>query len=195
MEKNLLAILCSMTITFTTSVAAGTSIEGINASTIYGNHIDGAIIGFTSELDAVVAATSQYNPTSITEDREFMGVILKKEDLYFYTVESGNRGSDKITIKLRIPKRYDIAAIWHTHGAPSSERKYFSEVDTHLANSLNKRFYLSDHTGILKVFTPGDKVLSAYRAKRMGLPNKRGFGKGALVHDEKGEIIQIATRI
>ena len=68
-------------------------------------------------------------------------------------------------------------------------------MDTQLVKSLNKPFYLGDHTGKLKVFSPGDKVLSASRAKRMGLPTKRGFGKGKLVHDDNGNVIQVATRI
>jgi hypothetical protein len=57
---------------------------------------------------------------------------------------------------------------------------------------MNKPFHLADYISELKMFKPGDKVLSAYRAKRMEPPQKRGFGKGQLVRDKHGKAIEVA---
>lgn len=154
---------------------------------------DGVRVGFASELGAVIAAMNEHNPSSIAEDREYMGVILQEDGHYFYTLTPGQRSSDRISIRLQRSILPRVTALWHTHGSAAREREYFSAVDTRSANSLNKRFYLGDHTGHLRVFEPGGKIYSVYQASRMGLPSRRGFASGKLIHDENGQAIEIAT--
>ncbi|MEE8398271.1 MAG: DUF4329 domain-containing protein, partial [Desulfobacterales bacterium] len=154
----------------------------------------GVCVGFVRELDAVIAAMDEYNPLSVAEDREYMGVILQRDDQYFYSVTPGQRGSDKISIRLQRSILPRVTALWHTHGSPARERKYFSDIDTRLANSLSKRFYLGDHTGNLRVFEPGGKVYSVYQARRMGLPARSGFAAGKPIQDENGQTIEIAKK-
>jgi len=150
---------------------------------------------FNSELDAVTAASERFNPISIAEDREYMGAILQNKQYYFYTAGQGETGHDQVTVRVKIPAGSSIVAFWHTHGAAEDSRKYFSEIDTELALSWNKPFYLADYTGELKVFSPGDKMISLRKAKRLGLPAKKGFSKGRVVLDQKGRFIQVCTRM
>ncbi len=175
-----LLVLCTLVTLSTPSVAAPTpAIYGAGSS------LDGGTnVGYGSELDAVIAATDRYNPLSIAEDREFMGMILERDNQYFYTATPGQRGRDRISIRVQKPKVFRITAFWHTHGAPAKERIYFSNVDTRLVNRSDTPFYLCDHTGSLRVFNPGDRVLTAFQAGRKGLPSKQGFGKGNLVRDK-----------
>ena len=56
-------------------------------------------------------------------------------------------------------------------------------------------FYLADYTGTLKVFAFGDKLLSIPKARRLGLPGRKGFSKGRRVEDKGGRLVRIATRL
>ena len=47
---------------------------------------------FNSELEAVQAAASHYNPISLREDREFMGTIYRSGNYFAYTVTAGEVG-------------------------------------------------------------------------------------------------------
>lgn len=154
---------------------------------------DGTESGFLNEIDAVVAAVNRYNPRSISDDREYMGVVLMKNKQFYYTAQMGIYGNDKITIRIPIPEGYRFVAIWHTHGAADLGRNYFSDVDTKLVSIIKKRFYLGDYTGLLKVFSPGDRIFPPYRARSLGLPEKKGYGKGRLVKDGSGTVIHVAT--
>ncbi|WP_419834504.1 DUF4329 domain-containing protein [Endozoicomonas atrinae] len=90
---------------------------------------------FNSELDAVISAANQYNPTSIREDREFIGGIFKdlNRSLFYYSAFAGKRGEDQITATLTYPKHLQLIAVWHTHGAGQGLRLYFSAQDIKLA--------------------------------------------------------------
>lgn len=149
---------------------------------------------FDSELAAVVTAARQYNPRSIREDREFMGAILRRGERYTFTVGAGQAGRDRITVRVSVPAGSELVAFWHTHGAANHSNRYFSAVDTALAHAWQKRFYLADFTGLLKVFAPGARTLSRHRAQRLGLPSQDGYARGDVVSDEAGRPVKIATR-
>ncbi len=149
---------------------------------------------FHSELEAVVAAAQHYNARSIREDREFLGAILSDGDSYTFTVGAGRPRQDRITLRIEIPAGTEVVAFWHTHGAQRSSNRYFSAVDTALVERSQKPFYLADFTGMLKVMTPGAKTLSGPRARRLGLPARSGYAKGAVITDTAGQPIRIATR-
>ncbi|NKB36547.1 MAG: DUF4329 domain-containing protein [Gammaproteobacteria bacterium] len=148
---------------------------------------------FDSEQQAVAAATDIYNPLSIKEDREFMGVILRRNDKYFFTVTAGTKGNDTVTIRIPRSSWDNVVAFWHTHGRAEYKNQYFSEIDTSLANSTGKPFYLADYTGALKVFRPGGKTLSQRQATSLGLPRQSGFARGSQVHGEKNQIVLVNT--
>ena len=150
---------------------------------------------FATELDAVIAATRQYNLQSSREDREFMGAILRHGNNYSFTVGAGEPSRDRITVSITVPAGARIVAFWHTHGARRYSNRYFSNVDTALVETWQKRLYLADHTGLLKVMVPGAPTLSRIRARRLGLPSQAGFARGAIVSDSRGEPVRIATRL
>lgn len=147
--------------------------------------------GFDSELAAVVAAATRYNPISIEEDREYMGAVLRQGDRYLYTVAPGQSGRDRITVRIPIPDGYQVIAFWHTHGDRAHGRTFFSDVDTRLVRDSDKPFYLADFTGVLKVFSPGDRTMSKLRARHLGLPGKAGFARGQPVRDAAGSLITV----
>jgi hypothetical protein len=149
---------------------------------------------FDSPVHAVVAATDQYNPISIREDREFMGAVLRRGNHYTFTVGAGEAGQDRITVRISIPAGTDVIAFWHTHGARHHRHRYFSNVDTDLVESSRKPFYLADYTGVLKVMKPGGRKLSKSQARHLGLPPRAGFARGDVVHDVIGAPVRIATR-
>jgi len=149
---------------------------------------------FGTELDAVVAASQQYNPQSIREDREFMGAILRRDNCYTFTVGAGKPGHDRISVVIKIPAGDEVVAFWHTHGERRDSNRYFSNVDTKLVETTQKRFYLADHTGLLKVMAPGAPTLSRIRARQLGLPHRTGYARGNIVSDEQGKPVRIATR-
>jgi hypothetical protein len=150
---------------------------------------------FDSELAAVVAAATRYNPISIEEDREYMGAVLRQGDRYLYTVAPGQSGRDRITVRVPIPDGYQVIAFWHTHGDRAHGRTFFSDVDTRLVRDSDKPFYLADFTGVLKVFSPSDRTMSRLRARHLGLPGKAGFARGELVRDVSGSLIRVPTTV
>lgn len=154
-------------------------------------HADLAPGRFQTEVDAVVAAATRYNPQSIREDREYLGAILHDGECYTYTVGAGKPGRDRVTVRIVIPAGNEVVAFWHTHGARRDSNRYFSDVDTQLVESSRKRFYLADHTGALKVLVPGAPTLSRYRARGLGLPARPGYSRGELVSDARGMPIRV----
>ena len=149
---------------------------------------------FATELDAVVAATSYYNPVSVREDREFMGAVLRDGECYQVTVNAGEPGRDAITARIPVRPGIDLVAFWHTHGARTRSNQYFSAVDTRLVKRWQKPFYLADYTGVLKIMVPGGRTLSALRARRLGLPARSGYAVGQVVHDASGNPVRIHRR-
>lgn len=149
---------------------------------------------FDDEVAAVLAAANTYNPLSLSEDREYMGAVIRIGDRFGFTVTAGARGAD--SVKLRIPEQHipNIVALWHTHGKAASSNRYFSATDTSLVNRLGKPFYLADYTGYLKVFQPGDPTLSPFVAGRLGLPVAPGYAIGSFVRDRFNRLIRVNLR-
>ncbi|WP_062265435.1 DUF4329 domain-containing protein [Endozoicomonas arenosclerae] len=150
---------------------------------------------FSTEVEAVASACNIYNPTSIEKDREYIGAVLKHKtnNSYHYTVAAGESGEDRINAEIVFPKEYEVIAFWHTHGAGKGSRHYFSRYDTALVQQWNKPFYLSDSSGYLKVFQPGDRILSSYQARKIGLGSAKGSARGKKVKDGAGEHVRIST--
>ncbi len=153
------------------------------------------VIRYRSELDAVFAAGNFYNPASIQEDREFIGAILqhKNEHYFRYTVAAGDIHKNRISAEITIPKGYKIIAFWHTHGAGSGSRHFFSPTDTALVRQWQKPFYLIDSSGVLKIFRPGDRTINRREAREAGITHYRGIARGVPIKDSRGLIIKIKT--
>ena len=150
---------------------------------------------FSTELEAVVAATRRFNSDSIAEDREYIGALLrhKSHGHYQYTVAAGAVGHDRISAEITTPSGYEVTAFWHTHGAGNGSRHYFSAFDTALVRQWQKPFYLADSSGYLKVFSPGDRIMSSMQARRKGLGHARGSAAGKRVRHQDGELVRIPT--
>lgn len=151
-------------------------------------------VAYTSELDAVIAASAAVNVRSIREDREFLGAVLRRGDDYHYSVVPGHAGADRIRARLTVPDGFELVALWHTHGAAAPERRYFSIVDANLVARTGKPLYLADYTGALRVLTPGAPRLSAIAARQLGLPGRSGFARGEQLRRLDGEPVHIPTR-
>ena len=138
---------------------------------------------FDSELEAVVHAMNTYNPQSIQEDREFIGAVYKLNHShgYIYSVAPGSSGRDKVSAAIPKLENANIVSFWHTHGSAHHSRHYFSDVDTQLVEQWDLPFYLGCADGNLRVFKPGDKVLSFRQAQLLGLGKATGYARGALV--------------
>lgn len=156
--------------------------------------IDDGLVYFPSETKAVTAAANLYNPRSIQEDREYMGAIYETEQGFRFTVTIGEKRTDKIQISLPSEDFDKVVAFWHTHGNADPWHRYFSDVDTETANKYARPLYLADYTGYLKVFEPGDSVISLYAAQRLGLPASRGYATGELVKDEWRRSVRVDTK-
>ena len=143
---------------------------------------------FTSERAAVEAAVKRFNPYSVREDREYLGAIVKlavagKDSAYRYLVARGKPGQDRVSIQLPVPKAAEMVAFWHTHGAHGPNRHLFSGSDTRLVRKTGKPFYMADARGNLRVFRPGQRLLSASLRNRLGLPASEAYAEGELLTD------------
>ncbi len=149
---------------------------------------------FATELEAVQAAVNLYNPLSIREDLEYIGVIIKHTEGYSFTASAGRKSSDRVSIRIDRETWGMVVALWHTHGGVNSRYRYFSDTDTKASDQLNLPFYLADYTGYLKVYHPGDTTLSPYVASRLGLSFHRGYAIGTVVKDKYDRPVRVRTR-
>lgn len=152
---------------------------------------------FDSQERAVAAASSRFNPQSILEDREYLGFILVNrlpdKPIYLYTVSHGDAGQNTVPIRSKLPKNFELAAFWHTHGSEHWSRVYFSAFDTALAQRMNVPVYLANHSGGLLVYRPHEATLTRMRAYSRGLGKVQGIATGQAATDQHGPI-RIAVR-
>ena len=134
---------------------------------------------------AVIEVVNQYNPVSVREDTEYMGMVVKNGDEYTITVTKGVRGAGNVTILLDAPDEGEIVALWHTHGGEGFSRKYYSAVDSAVVTKYQVPFYMADHRGVLQVLLPGHKVMNALQAEREGLGRIFGYAEGKFVSNVK----------
>ncbi len=175
--------------TFVCLIALGAGARA--AETSASGRVDVAVMveeTFATAEDAVAAAAARWNPRSIGEDREFMGAVFTLSAGGFrYSVGAGEPGRDEISVRVRVPAGTRVVALWHTHGAPHFSRGYFSSVDTALANERRLSLYLASPDGKLLLFRPGDATLPASEARRLGLGERSGYARGAVVRPRNAE--------
>jgi len=131
--------------------------------------------------DAVVEVVNKYNPVSVREDTEYMGMVVKKGNEYTTTATKGVRGAGNVTILLNVPCDGEVVALWHSHGGEGLGRKYYSAMDSAVVTKYQLPFYMVDHTGTLRVLVPGHNTISLLQAEKIGLGRISGTAKGQFV--------------
>ena len=153
--------------------------------------------GYGTALEAVIAASNRYNPDSVRLNREHVGAIIKCPDQgHYFTHGVGEPGRATVTFIVMKPKRCTLAALWHTHGGDAADRQYFSPEDTRAAEAVGRPIYMTNHTGRLYVYRPGQAKLSP--ARKYKRKYKDGFllipggtAEGTLLRDEAGLLVKI----
>jgi hypothetical protein len=155
-----------------------------------------APLAFASLESAVAAAAAGVHERSVREDREHLGGVFGAQDgrSFVYSAAVGRRGADHLSVRLRAPAGFRLVAIWHTHGAPGRGRSLFSARDTELARSLRLPIYLATPSGALRVFHPGDAILSPAQARRRDGGWQSGFARGAAVPAARADATAVAAR-
>jgi len=133
---------------------------------------------FASVILAVDQLSHCFYVTSRKQDREVIAAILEEEGSYQVVVQPGKTGEDQVSISISRRRGQTIAALWHTHGARGRAREYFSPTDTKLANRMQVPFYLTDPSGVITRFDPGDRVIRQFKLHG-SLPT--GSAKGAKI--------------
>jgi len=140
---------------------------------------------FATLDEAVKEASNRFNPYSVREDREYIGIVLEYENPdnkhFLYTVSRGQAHQNTVPFRLVVPNGYRLAAFWHTHGSAHWSREYFSATDTSLAQRWNVPIYLANHTGALQIFRPDSRTFSRQWAKSRGLGRAAGIARGKQV--------------
>jgi hypothetical protein len=142
------------------------------------------VAGAFASIEALAEdAARRWLPRSVREDRELMGGIfqsLAAPRRFAYSLAIGRRGGDEIHARLRAPAGHRFVALWHAHGAPGRGRELFSARDVRLAGDLGVPIYLLTPAGTLRVYRPGDPVLSVGAARQAGLGWRTTFAEGEL---------------
>lgn len=150
---------------------------------------DRCVLGFAparSVEEAVLTMSRCFLRSSIREDREFIGAVLRTDGGYSYFVQRGEQGRG--SAQLRLPRRrgQQLVAFWHTHGAPGPARHLFSATDTRLVARTNVPLYLTDPAGAIRVYRPGDDRDGTLRAARSALRVPQDTATGSLVASRLG---------
>ena len=110
---------------------------------------------YSSQLAAVEAAGRQFLGDSIENDVEHVGAILQKPDGSLLLTQGRSQpGIDGVVFTVRRPTSTTIVGYWHTHGAPGSQREYFSAADAKTVAKSGLPFYLITPKGQIKVLRP-----------------------------------------
>jgi hypothetical protein len=131
--------------------------------------------------DAVLTMSRCFLRSSIQEDREYIGAVLRTDRGYGFFVQRGKRGRDHAQLRLRRLRGQQLVAFWHTHGAPGWARHLFSPTDTGLVARTHLPLYLTDPAGAIRVYRPGDDRDGVTRVSRSALRLPRGAATGSRV--------------
>ncbi len=131
---------------------------------------------YPSVVAAVDAMRRRHLEVSVRADREFVGAVVANRDGGFWaSMGSGCVGQDTVTFSVAVPRGLEVAAFWHTHGAPALYRDLFSAHDVDLVRSTGRDFFLITPRGDLRVLRPTDVTgIDRFVQQRLG-PN-RAFG-------------------
>jgi hypothetical protein len=135
---------------------------------------------YANVVAAVDAMRREHLERSVRSDREFVGAVVENgSGGYWTSVGSGCSGQNTVTFAVQVPPRAQVAAFWHTHGAPAASRDLFSPDDIDLVRNTGLDFYLITPRGELRVLRPGDVV--RLRVVRVGRVRSIGAAIGHAV--------------
>ena len=122
---------------------------------------------FASVAAAVATTASATLESSVREDREWVGGVLRDASgAYRITAGRACTGQAKVTFSVPFGPRLEVVACWHTLGADGLARDWFSRDDANLVARTGKDFYLVTPRGELKVLTRRD--VASWRAEVPG---------------------------
>ena len=110
---------------------------------------------------------AQFLDTSIREDTEFVGAVLRAGDgNYEFTQGHGLPGQDRVTFRIQRPHHTEVVGLWHTHGGHGPSRSVFSPTDAELVRQTGLPFYLITPEGEIRVLRP-EHVKRPFRGSRL----------------------------
>jgi hypothetical protein len=142
---------------------------------------------YASVVEAVEAMQRTYLDDSIRFDREYVGAIVERDGAYRASIGRGCARRDAVTFAVDLPSGARIAAFWHTHGAPSNAREFFSPEDVGLVRANQCDFYLITPRGEVRVLRVDDVV------RGVSLVHGR-FGSDTPMGSARGVRVPTATR-
>lgn len=91
----------------------------------------------------------------LSDTYEYGGVIYEEEGCYRYTKPTSNREKKNLSIRVLIPERSRLAAIYHTHPSSFNDSDVnFSPYDRHLQKQMGIPSFLGvlglDHMKVLR---------------------------------------------
>ncbi|GEM_PF-3868680 len=126
--------------------------------------ISGIAGKFSDQHDVAKDISNKINPQSISENREYAGMIYRNKDgTYSYTQPNAGTtdGSNPGGIN-SVPSETEATAYYHTHGGydPAYKNEVFSPADINYANSNNIDGYLATPFGKLLYYNhnTGEKI-------------------------------------
>lgn len=148
---------------------------------------------YANVVAAVDAMRREHLDRSVRFDREFVGAVVENgAGGYWTSVGSGCSGQNTVTFAVQMPPNTQVAAFWHTHGAPASARDLFSPDDVDLVRNTGRDFYLITPRGDLRVLRPRDVArLGSTRIGRMPL---NGAAIGHAVRAKEGVDDRVTMR-
>ncbi len=125
---------------------------------------------YASALDAAVDWQNHYNPTSIKQNKEYLGAVYKKDDRY-YSTEGVRRSSTGGSANFTLAKGAIPTADLHTHGAYSrtdhrglevrtdkidddADSDNFSPNDRRDSQDRNRPMMIGTPSGNYKIYNP-----------------------------------------
>ena len=169
------------------NAADPTSTEAIRDALIVDQTCAAGAAPAASIEDAVIMMSRCFLDSSVREDREYIGAVFRIEAGYTFVVQRGETGRGNAHLRVRIPRGLLVVAMWHTHGAPGPARHLFSPTDTKLVARMNLPLYLTDPTGAIRVYRPGDARVGGEKRTGSRMQVVPGSALGTLVVSRVGE--------
>jgi len=136
---------------------------------------------YDSHLAAAIDLAEQFLTSSILEDREHVGAILRDAaGRYWATHGKGGVSQDTVTFSIPKPSDSEIVAFWHTHGRAGFARTLFSPDDVKIVRSTRLPLYLLAPNGDIKILREdlltGPARLGANRRSALTTPKQARHG-------------------
>lgn len=115
---------------------------------------DNARIGLSRQHDAARRILNEINPRSVSENREYGGVVYRNPNGSFSNTAPVKGDENSLLISLQTPRGTRATAFYHTHAAfdPRYDNENFSPTDINSANRANLDSYLGTPAGAFKFY-------------------------------------------